>query len=58
MKRKNRIEEYCETTFNCLKANVHNWGKPEYSRPISRIYYSGVFDCGNPNPTGLISARH
>ena len=57
MKRKNRIEEYCETTFNCLKANVHNWGKPEYNRPISRIYYCGVFDCGNPNPTGLISAK-
>ena len=44
MKRKNRIEEYCETTFNCLKANVHNWGKPDYARPISRIYYSGVLD--------------
>ncbi len=57
MKRKTRIEEYCETTYNSLKANVHNWGKPEYARPLSRIYYAGVFDCGNPNPTGLISAK-
>ena len=56
-KKKNRIEEYCETTFNCLKANVHNWGNPDYARPKSRIYYAGVFDCGNPNPTGLISAK-
>jgi hypothetical protein len=46
---------YCETTFNSLKANVHNWGKPEFARPITRIYYIGVFDCGVPNPTGLIS---
>ena len=46
---------YCETTYNALKANVHNWGKPEFARPITRIYYIGVFDCGNPNPSGLIS---
>ena len=46
---------YCETAYNALKANVHNWGKPEFSRPITRIYYISVFDCGNPNPTGLIS---
>jgi len=46
---------YCETTYNALRANVHNWGKPEFARPITRIYYIGVFDCGNPNPSGLIS---
>lgn len=56
MKRKtNRWEEYCETTYNSLKANVHNWGKPEFFRPLTRIYYMGVFDCGNPNHTRLIS---
>jgi hypothetical protein len=46
---------YCETTYNSLRANIHNWGKPEFARPITRIYYIGVFDCGVPNPTGLIS---
>lgn len=46
---------YCETTYNSLRCNVHNWGRPEFARPITRIYYIGVFDCGMPNPTGLIS---
>ncbi len=55
MKNSNRWQEYCETTFNSLKANVHNWGKSEFSRPITRIYYLGVFDCGTPNHTGFIS---
>ena len=55
MKNSNRWQEYCETAFNGLRANVHNWGKPEFSRPITRIYYIGVFDCGTPNHTGFIS---
>lgn len=46
---------YCETTYNSLRSNIHNWGKPEFARPITRIYYIGVFDCGTPNPTGFIS---
>lgn len=46
---------YCETTFNSLRANLGNWGRPEFARPITRIYYIGVFDTGTPNPTGLIS---
>ena len=46
---------YCETAFNGLRCNVMNWNNPQYSRPITRIYYFGVFDSGNPNPTGLIS---
>lgn len=46
---------YCETAFNGLRCNVKNWGNPKYTRPITRIYYFGVFDSGNPNPTGLIS---
>ena len=56
MTRKNsRWEQYCETTYNSLQANVKNWGKPGFFRPLTRIYYMGVFDCGNPNHTGLIS---
>ena len=48
-------KSYCETTYHSLKANLHNWGDPKYARPITRIYYIGVFDAGLPNPTGLIS---
>lgn len=46
---------YCETTYNSLRSNIHNWKNPEFVRPITRIYYIGVFDCGTPNPTGFIS---
>ena len=55
MTKVNRWEEYCETTYNSLRANVHNWGKPEYERPITRIFYIGVFDSGLPHHTGFIS---
>ena len=55
MKKPQRWQEYCETAFNSMKANVHNWGKPEFYRPLTRIYYMGVFDCGTPNHTGFIS---
>lgn len=48
-------QAYCETTFNSLRANRHNWGRPEFARPLTRIYYIGVFDCGLPNSTGFIS---
>ena len=48
-------KSYCETTYHSLKSNLHNWGDPKYARPITRIYYIGVFDAGLPNPTGLIS---
>lgn len=50
-------KSYCETTFHSLKANLHNWGKPEFIRPITRIYYIGVFDCGTPNQTPYISEQ-
>lgn len=46
---------YCETAYHGLRCNQGNWGKPEFARPITRIYYFGVFDAGNPNSTGLIS---
>jgi hypothetical protein len=47
---------YCEKTFNNLKSNYHKWGEsPEWDRAISRDFYLGVFDSGNPNPSGYIS---
>lgn len=47
---------YCQKTFNNLKANQHEWEtSPEWKRAISRDFYLGVFDSGNPNPTGFIS---
>jgi hypothetical protein len=58
MKNSNRWQEYCETTFNSLRANVHNWGKPQFSRPITRMYYMGVQSCGDTvNHLGLISEQ-
>lgn len=56
MKRtKKNWKAYCETSFNALKSNLDNWGKPEFYRPITRIYYINVFDCGLSNFTGLVS---
>ena len=46
---------YCKTSFNALSANIENWGIPEFYRPITRIYYINVFDCGLSNFSGLIS---
>jgi hypothetical protein len=52
---KKNWKSYCESSFNSLKSNLHNWGKQDYYRPITRIYYINVFDCGLNNPTGYIS---
>ena len=46
---------YCQTTYNSLCANIDNWGDPDFFRPITRLYYIGVFDCGTSNHLGLIS---
>lgn len=46
---------YCRTSFNALKGNMQDWGKPEFYRPITRIYYINVFDCGLSNFTGFVS---
>jgi hypothetical protein len=54
MKSKN-WKAYCQTTFNSLAANIENWGDPDFFRPITRIYYIGVFDCAQVNHLGLIS---
>jgi len=48
---------YCQTTFNSLRANIDNWGNPDFFRPITRLYYIGVFDCGQVNHLGLISEQ-
>ena len=47
---------YCEKTFNNLNANSHKWGvSSDWDRAITRDFYLGVFDSGNPNPSGQIS---
>lgn len=48
---------YCRTSFNALRGNIEDWGKPEFYRPITRIYYINVFDCGLSNFTGLVSEK-
>ena len=55
MKKSKNWKSYCQTTFNSLRANVDNWGNPDFFRPITRLYYIGVFDCGTSNHMGLIS---
>ena len=53
-KRKKNPEAYCITTYNNLKANLLNWGCPDFYRPITRIMYEGVFSSGT-NDLGYIS---
>jgi hypothetical protein len=49
-------EVYAEGTFNNMRGNIHNWNRSfDDKRKISRDFYYGVFDAGNPNPLGLIS---
>jgi hypothetical protein len=51
-------EVYAEGTFNNMRANAHNWERSfDDKRKISRDFYYGVFDAGNPNPTDLISEK-
>jgi hypothetical protein len=39
-----------------MRANAHKWGEShEWNIALARDFYLGVFDSGNPNPTGLIS---
>lgn len=55
MKHKKNWESYCETAFNSMKANIHNWGKPDFERSLTRIFYINVFDSGFFNCTKIIS---
>ena len=57
MRTKKDWKAYCKTSFNALKSNLEDWGKPEFYRPITRIYYINVFDCGLSNFTGLVSEK-
>jgi hypothetical protein len=54
-KHKKNWEAYCETAYNNMKSNIHNWGKTDYFRPITRTFYINVFDCAKINHLGLIS---
>ena len=54
----NRWHFYCEGAYDCMNARLYRWRIPGQDvRNLTRIYYSGVFDCGNPHHTGLISER-
>lgn len=57
MKQSKNWKAYCKTTFNSLRANVDNWGDLDFFRPITRLYYIGVFDCAQVNHLGLISEQ-
>jgi hypothetical protein len=50
-------KSYCKTAFNNLRANLDDWGDPEYVRPITRSFYICVFDLAQMNHTGLISEQ-
>ena len=40
-------EEYCLTAFDCMKASLYRWGKPETDiRSVNRIWYANVHDSG------------
>ena len=41
-------EEYCLTAFDCMKASLYRWGKPETDvRSLTRIWYTNVHDSGS-----------
>lgn len=56
-KHKKNWEAYCQTSFNNMRSNIENWGKPDYFRPITRTFYINVFDCASVNHLGLISEQ-
>ena len=45
---------YCELSYNSLKQNMHHWGDPDWTRPLTRTFYNFMFGAGT-NPTGFIS---
>jgi hypothetical protein len=50
-----RWEYYCKASYNSLKSNLYLWKNPTFYRPITRIFYTAVYDCGKIAKTGLIS---
>ena len=45
---------YCEGSYLSLKATMHKWGDPNWTRFLTRIFYNSMFGAGT-NPTGFIS---
>ena len=45
---------YCELSYNSMKAHSHHWGDPDWTRPLTRVFYNFMFGAGN-NSTGFIS---
>mgnify|MGYP001159438468 FL=1 len=51
---KKNSHAYCEGSYLSLKANLHKWGDPDWTRFLTRIFYNSMFGAGT-NPTGFIS---
>ena len=47
---------YCEGSFASYQATKDNWGNPDWSRFLTRIFYNSMFGAGT-NPTGYISEK-
>ena len=45
---------YCEGSYLSLRATMHKWGDPNWTRFLTRIFYNSMFGAGT-NPTGFIS---
>ena len=45
---------YSEGSYLSLKATMHKWGDPNWTRFLTRIFYNSMFGAGT-NPTGFIS---
>lgn len=52
-----RFKLYCRTSFNSLKSNLYLWKEDEYKRPLTRIFYNSVYDCGKVNKSTYISGQ-
>ena len=53
---KHNAHVYCKLSYNNLKANMQHWGDPDWTRPLTRIFYNAMFECGKIS-TGLISEK-
>ena len=47
---------YCELSYNSLKQHSHFWGNPDWTRPLTRVFYNFMFGAGT-NATGYISEK-
>ena len=53
---KHNAYAYCELSYNSLKNHIHHWGDPDWTRPLTRVFYAWCFDAGKIS-TGLISEK-